>query len=75
MSPLSGTGWRGEGEAGRQRSDGDGAGALHPDGRVAKHSPYGSTIMSGEEEPPQSVGYDLEAALELLAVLEDARET
>lgn len=30
--------------------------------------------MSGTTEPPQSVSYDLEAALELLAALEDARD-
>jgi hypothetical protein len=30
--------------------------------------------MSETTEPPQSVSYDLEAALELLAALEDARD-
>jgi hypothetical protein len=41
-----------------------------------RHTHNGRTIMSsGDEEPPQSVSYDLEEALELLAVLEDARET
>lgn len=32
-------------------------------------------MSPGEHEPPHSVTYDLEEALELLAVLEDARET
>ncbi len=32
-------------------------------------------MSSGDAVPPQSVSYDLEEALELLAVLEDARET
>ena len=32
-------------------------------------------MPNGEQEPPTSVTYDLDEALELLAALEDARDT
>lgn len=33
------------------------------------------TMSDGQDEPPTSVTYDLEEALELLAALEEARDT
>jgi hypothetical protein len=35
----------------------------------------GNTRPDGDEEPPRSVIYDLDEALELLAALEEARDT
>jgi hypothetical protein len=50
---------------------------------VAGRTAFGGTVMTseraamsdGENGPPTSVTYDLEEALELLAALEDARDT